>query len=690
MNQRSPLLGLFAAALLAPLGACKPPEPPPPDNQALIGRLCDPEPATRAKAARTLGERKAKEATPALAILLKDDSPEVRFSAGNALIALDVSDDDTARALLMATHDKINRVRVAAMMALERGDPSIVAPFASSMLHGLVDPESGVRLYTEKTFRTLGAGAEQALARGLNDSNPDIRQEAARILVPDPRGAMWGIIRRGLPHPNEFVRWSSATALGAMGPAAWPAKGALEKALEDESRQVRDAAAQALLDIDPAGEERRAAGPCRPKQTVTIGEILERFDGVPSMIAGSWPSFRGPRFDGCSTEEIPLARTWKDGDPRRFWSVPMVDGYSGAVVHGGRVYVLDYDPLGKREQLRCLSLDDGREIWRRSHRLKLINNTGYVHTMPAVSDRFAAVIGAMNHLMCVDSATGEFLWGRDLTSLGKHFENFFSVQSPLIDGSTVVLAAGAPDALLVGLDGATGDVLWKTPNPHGLGLSYSSVVPATLHGRKTYLYSASGGVAAVSAEPDSAGMLLWETLDWEPRLPIPTPVPLDGNRLFVTAGYNYGSALLLVPGPDANLVPRTLWRQETGEGLSCAAHTPVYLRGHLFGLLPDNAGRLKKQLVCADPEHGGRIVWSSGIQRRFGMYEPMICAQGNLYVLSSDGYLTVVRATPERYDELGRALILEGAHDWHPWMALAGGRLIVRDSKRLVCVDLTP
>jgi outer membrane protein assembly factor BamB len=86
----------------------------------------------------------------------------------------------------------------------------------------------------------------------------------------------------------------------------------------------------------------------------------------------------------------------------------------------------------------------------------------------------------------------------------------------------------------------------------------------------------------------------------------------------------------------------------------------------------------------------GKIVWSSGVERRFGMYEPLLLADGNLYVMSVSGYLTVVRATPEGYQELGRTLILEGSRGWHPWMALAGGRLIARESHKLVCVDLNP
>ena len=69
------------------------------------------------------------------------------------------------------------------------------------------------------------------------------------------------------------------------------------------------------------------------------------------------------------------------------------------------------------------------------------------------------------------------------------------------------------------------------------------------------------------------------------------------------------------------------------------------------------------------------------------MYQPYLLADGKIFILGDDEHLSMVRATSERYEELGRARILKSG-DWHPWMALAGGRLVIRESKRLACFDL--
>ena len=97
-----------------------------------------------------------------------------------------------------------------------------------------------------------------------------------------------------------------------------------------------------------------------------------KFDGVPADLPGAWPRFRGPNFDAISNDEsITLARKWPDNGPKLLWSVDVGEGYAGASILAGRVYILDYDQENKADAVRCLSLDDGREIWRYSYDVKI-------------------------------------------------------------------------------------------------------------------------------------------------------------------------------------------------------------------------------------------------------------------------------------------------------------------------------
>ena len=110
-------------------------------------------------------------------------------------------------------------------------------------------------------------------------------------------------------------------------------------------------------DQAPGSEQGSKANP------VLAGKVT-RAEGQPADLPGAWPQFRGPERDGISRETVSLARTWQPGEPRQIWSVDVGEGYAGAAIFHGRVYVMDYDRDKKQDALRCLSLADGREIWR--------------------------------------------------------------------------------------------------------------------------------------------------------------------------------------------------------------------------------------------------------------------------------------------------------------------------------------
>jgi outer membrane protein assembly factor BamB len=127
-----------------------------------------------------------------------------------------------------------------------------------------------------------------------------------------------------------------------------------------------------------------------------------------------------------------------------------------------------------------------------------------------------------------------------------------------------------------------------------------------------------------------------------------------------------------------------LYELRPEEGLACEQQTPVLYNGYLFGILPKDGGELRNQFVAFDPE--GSIVWTSGKINRFGL-GPFMAADGKFFILNDDGVLTMLNANIDGYEQLARAKVLDGRDAWGP-MAMAGGRLLLRDSKRLVCLDM--
>ncbi len=123
------------------------------------------------------------------------------------------------------------------------------------------------------------------------------------------------------------------------------------------------------------------------------------------------------------------------------------------------------------------------------------------------------------------------------------------------------------------------------------------------------------------------------------------------------------------------------------EGLACEQQTPVVFEGHLLGILPKDAGPLRNQLICVHPDDFTTVVWSSGQDKRFGL-GPYMIADNKLFIVSDDGTLTIARPSIREYLEFDSYRVLEGHDAWGP-IAVADGYLVMRDSKTMVCLDMS-
>lgn len=418
-------------------------------------------------------------------------------------------------------------------------------------------------------------------------------------------------------------------------------------------------------------------------QKVDLSGVLETFDGSPADLTGSWPSFRGEGFDNISRNTPPLAGSWSDDGPEILWSLEVGEGYAAPAVLDGVVYLMDYDEEYRQDVLRAFSLEDGQEIWRRSYRVMVLRNHGMSRTIPAVTEKYIVTMGPKCHVVCLDTATGDFRWGLDLQAdYGTKEPLWYAAQCPVIDNDQAIIAPAGDEVLMMAVDCESGDVLWETPNAHGWKMSHSSIIPMTILGKKMYVYAAQGGVSGVSAEGDDAGELLWE-MPWEAKVVAPSPVQVEDDRIFVTAGYNGGNMMLQLHEANGEFSVEVVYKYAPREGLSCEQQTPIYSDGLLYGIMPKSAGALKGQFVCYRPD--GTLEWSSGSDKRFG-FGPFLKADGKFFIMDDHGVLTMLDATTPKYAQLGQATVL-GKDPWGP-IALAGSRMFLRDMGRLICVEL--
>ena len=402
-----------------------------------------------------------------------------------------------------------------------------------------------------------------------------------------------------------------------------------------------------------------------------------------SASGGDWPQFRGSDRSNISAE-TGLLRTWPSQGPKVLWKTAVCEGYAGAAIKDGRIYLNDYNDKKKEHLIRCISLADGKDIWQWSYPVEVRPNHGITRTVPAIGQKLVFSLDPKCRFHALDAKTGKIIWQKNLVQDYKAtIPGWYAGQNPLIDGDRVLLATGG-DALIIAFDQATGKEIWRTPNPGKEMMSHSSLMPATIGGVKQYLYLSMKNLMGIAA---SDGQLLWSVPFTARIVAVPSPISIGDGRVFVTSGYEAGSAMFQVEKGAAGFSARKLFSL-TSTQFNSEAQTPILFQNHLFAVSSKTRGRF----TCLNLD--GKVVWQSPVvsgnaetSRTFGLGTFML-ADGMFFILDGNtGMLRLVEASTKGYIELASAQILNGEDVWGP-MALSDGKLIIRDMSQMVCIQV--
>ena len=423
--------------------------------------------------------------------------------------------------------------------------------------------------------------------------------------------------------------------------------------------------------------------PISENDSVIIGEFYELITSPVTKSSGSWPRFRGPDYDNICKDPTPVADNWPAEGPPVIWQVALGEGHAAPAIYDGKVYILDYDEKKRADALRCFSFETGEEMWKRWYHVAIKRNHGMSRTIPSVTEKYIVSIGPRCHVMCLDQKSGNLLWTLDLVrDWGAEIPQWYTAQCPLIDNDIAVIAAGG-DNLLLGIDCASGEVLWRTPNPDSLKMSHSSVLPATIHGKKMYIYMAVGGICGISAGENDKGAILWKSSDWNPTVVATSPLYLGNNEILVTTGYGAGGARIIIDKTASGFSARVTEIHTPKEGLSSEQQTPLLTGDYIWTINPKDAGAMRNQLTCYHVSDLRNPVWSSGKESRFGL-GPYLVVGDKMFLLNDDSELFMFRFDTSSVTLLASHRIFEeGVDAWGP-LAFADGHLLLRDSHRMV------
>lgn len=383
-----------------------------------------------------------------------------------------------------------------------------------------------------------------------------------------------------------------------------------------------------------------------------------------SSVAGDWPCWRGPRLDGTSDETGWLSQ-WPEAGPPVAWKTDVGTGFSSVTVGAGRLYT-----IGNRDNtdtVYCLDAAAGRQLWTHAYPCPLDANLfeGGPTSTPTIDADRVYVLSRQGDLFCFDAATGAVRWSKNIAEESAvRVPGWGFAGSPLVRENLLLVNVGEAGAAV---DKTTGKLVWTSADADA---GYNTPVPARCGDRQAVVFASGKFYHAVEI---ATGKKLWEHR-WLTRFGCnAADAIVDGDRVFISSGYNRGAAVLDISGHE----PAVVWANKEMQN---QLNSSVLIDGRLYGF--DGNTHSETKLKCMDFA-SGEVRWTHDWK---GMGS-LTAAGGKLILLGEQGELTVAEASPEGFKPTARAQVLTGKCWTVP--VLAQGRIYCRNAEgRLVAVDV--
>lgn len=378
-----------------------------------------------------------------------------------------------------------------------------------------------------------------------------------------------------------------------------------------------------------------------------------------------YPAFRGPARDGRLTG-TKFSTDWNT-PPQEVWGREIGPGWSSFIAVGD--YLFTQEQRGPDEVVTCYRAATGEEVWTNKVAALFDDAMGVgPRATPTFDDGKLYTQGATGFLQCLDAATGNTVWKRDLREdAGCKTPGYGFVSSPLlVDDRVVVFTSGPEGKGAIAYKRATGDVAWLS----GRGsTAYSSPQLVRIGDVPQILMNGEWGLQSLNSE---TGAPLWEHAWNAKTYPIGTqPVVLENTVLIGTTG-STGSRLIKAEKTGDRWVAT---QEFATKAFRPYFNNSVEHKGYCYGY--DD-----QRIACISMKTGQR-QWEG---EKCGGQLLLIADMEVLLILTEKGQVVLLKAVPEGRTELARFQAIKGKTWNHP--IIAHGKLFVRNSEEAACFQL--
>ncbi len=382
--------------------------------------------------------------------------------------------------------------------------------------------------------------------------------------------------------------------------------------------------------------------------------------------APEWPQWRGPNRDGV-VPSFTEPRAWPEQLTQR-WKVEVGTGYATPLIAGNRIYI--FSRQGEDEVMQALDAGSGKTLWRTAYPTTFTMNSAAVRhgpgpkSTPVLSNGRLFSIGMTGTVTAFDAATGKQLWQKPGSSslMPMYTSHSFS---PIVEGGAVIFHVGGHNqGALTAYDVNTGAVKWSWA---GDGPGYGSPMVAEFDGTRQLVTNTEGKLIGVDP---ATGTLLWETPFASSNFTNSLTPVIVGQTVLLSNNVKPATAITIAK-QNNKWAPTTAWENPDGQTRMTNA---VVLGDVIFGLSTRNMG----QYFSLDAKTG-KTLWMSE-PRQAG--NASLARAGNIVLsLEDDGELVVFRRNAAAFEAVKRYKVADSETWAQP--SISGNRIFVKDVSTL-------